>query len=137
MSIPGRRGRSAREIFLVILLAGLVVAPAVTAVGQDNMSMLITPGPDYNTSNHSFTDGERIREYAADPTPVTIFRAELNESTLPGPRYMAFGPSTIGLSIDPRMLAMIAAVIFAGLAIGFIVVRRLAARDDDTNEKKE
>jgi hypothetical protein len=137
MRVSTGRGCAARGIFLLVLLAGFVVVPAVTAAGDGNRSMQVTPGPDFNTSNHSFTDGRNAGEFAAAPTPVTVFRADLDESTLPGPRYMAFGPSTIGLFVDPRMLAVIAAIVFAGLAIGFVVVRRLMAGEDGAGGKKE
>jgi len=53
-----------------------------------------------------------------------IFRAELNQSVLPGPRYMAFGPSVIGISVNLRLLAVVFAGVFARLAARVILVMR-------------
>ncbi len=86
--------------------------------------MIRMPGPDLNVTRHSLTDAEMTRDYAVTPTPVMIFRAELNESTLPGPRHIAFGPSVIGLFIDLRVLAMIFAVVFISLVVWFIGFRK-------------
>jgi hypothetical protein len=130
------RARTARGVFLVLLLACSFVVTAVTAAGPDNVTRIKTPGPDLNVTNHSFTDAEMTRNYAVTPTPITIFRAELTAETLPGPRYMAFGPSVIGLSIDPRLLAMCFAVVLVGLVIWFVVLRKRGG-DETEKEKKE
>jgi hypothetical protein len=57
------------------------------------------------------------------PTPVTVCLAELNQSELPGPRYMAFGPGVIGFSIDPRLLAIIFAAVFASVTVWSVVLQ--------------
>ena len=85
--------------------------------------MRIEPGFDLNISNTSFTPADRAGDCDVSPTPVDIFRSELNQSALPGPRYMGFGPSTIAISIDPRLLAICFAIVLIGLVIGFICFR--------------
>ncbi len=48
---------------------------------------------------------------------MTIYRFELDQISLPGPRYMAYGPSVITLEVDPRLFAVLIAIcaIFAGV----------------------
>jgi hypothetical protein len=60
--------------------------------------------------------------------PVTLFRAELNEIHLPGPRYMAFGPSVISLSIDPLLLAILITVVALSIGVWYVIRHK---RDDE------
>lgn len=85
---------------------------------------MITPGIDPNTTNLSLMQGEDIPEFSVTPTPLDLFHAELDAETLPGPRYMAFGPSVIGISIDPRILAVGFAVALIALVIWFVSFRK-------------
>ena len=84
---------------------------------------MITPGIGLNTNNLSLTRGEDIPEFTVTPTPLDLFHAELDVETLPGPRYMGFGPSVIGISIDPRLLAVCFAVALIALVIWFVSFR--------------
>jgi hypothetical protein len=129
------RTHTARGVFLLLLLACSFVVTAVTAAGPDNVMRIKAPGPDLNITNHSFTNAEMTRDYAVTPTPITIFRAEVTAETLPGPRYMAFGPSVISLSIGPRLLAVCFAVVLVGLVVWFMVLRR-RSREETEEEKK-
>lgn len=136
MSTTVWRARSAIGIGFFLLLACSAAVPQVTAAGPGNVSGLITPGPELNLTSHPFTDAEMTKDYAIIPTPVTIFRAEVTAETLPGPRYMAFGPSVISLSIDPRTVATIFAIVLIGLVIWFVSFREHGG-DETEDEKKE
>jgi hypothetical protein len=85
--------------------------------------MIITPGIHPNTTNLSLTNVEDIPEFTVTPTPLDLFHAELEAETLPGPRYMGFGPSVIGISIDPRLLAVCFAIALIALVIWFVSFR--------------
>jgi len=92
---------------------------------------MITPGIDPNTTNLSLASVEDIPEFTVTPTPVDLFHARLDAETLPGPRYMGFGPSVIGISIDPRLLAAGFAVALITLVIWFVSFRN---RDDEKED---
>ena len=72
--------------------------------------------------------------YGANPTPVTIYHFELEETSLPGPREMAYGPRLIALAMDPRLIA----VLVAGCAIiagaWYLLPRR---KEDEEQELDE
>lgn len=122
--------------FFLFLMLGSVSIAAVTAADPGNVPVLIAPGPDLNVTNHSFTNTEMGRAYAVTPTPITIFKAEVTAETLPGPRYMAFGPSVIGFSIDPRVLAVCFAVVLIGLVIWFVGFRKHDGDEPDDGKKE-
>jgi hypothetical protein len=134
MSTTFLRVYSARRVLLILLLIGSVAVSAVMGAGPGNSPVKITPGG-LNITNNSFTDAEMTRDYAVGPTPITIFKTELNESTLPAPRDMGFGPRFIGLSIDPRVLIVCFAIILAGLVAWFLWSRR--RRDGGAEEEKK
>jgi len=127
----------AARAFLFFLLVCSGAVTAVAAAGPGNISMAIVPEPDINVTNYSFADTALTGDIAMTPTQVTIFKAELPAETLPGPRYMAFGPSTIGLSIDPRLLAAGFALVIAGIVAGFVVLRRRGGSTGETAEGPE
>ena len=135
MAIMAGRAENARGVLPVLLLACAFIVTAVSAAGPDNATTMKTPGPDLNVTNRSFTDAAWIRGYGVTPTPITIFRAEVTAKTLPGPRYMAFGPSVISLSVDPRLLAVCFAVVLVSLVVLFMVLRRRSR--EETEEEKE
>ena len=117
----------------VLVIASLAVAGVLAIVSAQNDggdAGAFAPGPDLNRTNSS-PDLENIpADYRPGLTPVTIFRAGLNQSVLPGPRYMAFGPSVIEITIDPRLLAVVFAGLFAGYAALIILVMRRNRGDD-------
>jgi hypothetical protein len=118
------------------MLACSLAIATVTAAVPDNATGMQTPGTNFNVTRHPFSSTGMTRDYAVTPTPVTIFRAELNETTLPGPRYMAFGPSVIGLAIDPRQPAVLFAAVFAGFAIWSVGFRKRGGGENNDGEEK-
>ncbi|MDD4137732.1 MAG: hypothetical protein PHT99_07580 [Methanoregula sp.] len=121
---------------MLLLLICSVSIIAVAAADPGNISMLITPGPNLNVTNYSLTDPGISRTSAVTPTPVTVFQAEVTAETLPGPRYMGFGPSVIGLSVDPRLLALCFAVVLVSLVIWFVSIRKRTGNEPDHGKKE-
>jgi hypothetical protein len=93
--------------------------------------MMITQGIDPNSTNLSFSGSLDVSELTVTPTPIDLFHAELDAETLPGPRYMAFGPSVIGISIDPRLLATCFAIALIILVIWFVSFRNRSEEKKD------
>ena len=118
-------------ILLVACSSAIVTAAAAT---PDNTTLVRMHGGDFNVTPHPFTDTGIIRDSAVTPTPVTLFRAELNRTELPGPRYMAFGPGVIAVSIDPRLLAVIFAATLAALVIWLLVVRKKSSGENGKDD---
>ncbi len=106
----------------------------VYASVPDNATMRQMPGTNFNITR-PFTGADMVLGYAVTPTPVTIFRAELNETTLPGPRYMAFGPSVIGIAIDPWLLAVLFAAVFAGFVAWYVGFRKRGGGENNYREE--
>ncbi|MDD1685411.1 hypothetical protein [Methanoregula sp.] len=130
MSITNVKSGIAVRLFFVLLLACLIAVPAVPAAGPGNASLMTLSETDLNITYNGSVGDLVDNGYRAEPTPITIFRAELNQSTLPGPRDMGYGPSVIGLSIDPRVLAVIFAVILIGLVLWFVCFREKGGKNE-------
>jgi len=92
---------------------------------------MITPGIALNTTNMSLANVEDIPKFTVTPTPLDLFHADLDAETLPGPRYMGFGPSVIKISIDPRLLAVGFAVALIALVIWFVSFRNRSDEKED------
>ncbi|MDD5143037.1 hypothetical protein [Methanoregula sp.] len=105
--------------------------PGYAGPEPGNPPVLVRQGIDTNFTNQSFDGGAEVARFTVTPTPIDLFRAELDVETLPGPRYMAFGPSVIGISVDPRFLAVCFAVVLIALVIWFVSFRN---RDDEREE---
>ncbi len=95
-----------------------VFAPALNAA--DNRGYVFDNGNPYPSLNYTLHNGTLPnasfqRESETAPAPVTIYNFELGQTSLPGPRYMAYGPSTIALAIDLRIIAVL-------IAIGAIII---------------
>lgn len=116
---------------LVLLFLCSVMIPAGAGQATEYPPMWITPGIDLNSTNLSLTGSTDISEFAVTPTPINLFHAELDAETLPGPRYMAFGPSVIEISIDPRLLATCFAIVLIILVIWFVSFRNQGEENKD------
>lgn len=125
------RGTSLGILVVAALAAVLFVMPGIHA-GPLNQSM--RTGSDFvdalNANNASFWNISHPIQHQENLKPVTLFRAEWNETSLPGPRYMAFGPSVIAVTIDPLLLVVILAIVaLCGLA-WYIFRHRQGVGDD-------
>ena len=67
-----------------------------------------------------------MRPYTTTPDPVTL-NVKVDRDTLPGPRYMAFGPSTIGISMPPPVFALLVTVV--ALIIAALCIRKIGETD--------
>ena len=131
MTAVFRRGTWRFYSILVFLLLFFSVIPVSAAPASGYPHMTITPGIGPNTTNLSLANVEDLPEMTVTPTPIALFHAELDAETLPGPRYMAFGPSVIGISIDPRLLALCFAVALITLVIWFVSIRNRDGEKED------
>ena len=119
----GRRGCT-----ILLILVGIAFFVPLTAADDGDQKA------DYRTGmrpqeipliNQSEINTTALNPYQPTPSPVTIFKAELHETSLSGPRYMAFGPSTIDFSADPLTIFFFGIVILlGGAAAGFWICRK-------------
>ena len=118
-------------LVVAALAAVFFVMPGIHAAPL-NQSM--RTGSDFidalNANNASFWNISHPIHYQENVKPVTLFKAEWNETRLPGPRYMAFGPSVIAVTIDPLLLVIILATI-ALCGIAWYILRHRQASGDD------
>lgn len=125
---------TAGSVFLLLLLStSLLVLPAAA---RENVSMLITPVPGLNITNYSMGTDGKTGDFVPGPTPITILHVELNQSTLPGPRDMGYGPSIIDLTIAPQFLAVIFIIVLIGL-LAWVLWRRKSEKKPDEPDIKE
>lgn len=116
-----------RGYIIFLILAGIVLFFPLTAATEvdEGASYRNGIGPqEIPLINQSGINTTALNSYHSTPSPVTIFRAELHETSLSGPRYMAFGPSTIEYSADPMVLFFLGiAVLLGAAAAGFWICR--------------
>ena len=119
------------RLFLLFLVLACTIVPAALAAGQGNADKIttLTPVPDLNRTGTSIANMTVPPEYQNSPAPLTVFKAEVTASSLPGPRDMAYGPSVIGFSVDPRFLAIIVMVIAVAI-IGYFLYSRKRNKDN-------
>ena len=115
-------GRGQYTAFLIIasLVATALFVPAVHASDDRRLpfdSSSLYPSMNYSLHNGTLPNASFQRELMGGPALITIYRFELNQTSLPGPRDMAYGPSVISLEVDLRLLAVLIAIcaIFAGV----------------------
>jgi hypothetical protein len=114
----GKIDRSARNVVAVIVIA--ILAMGTTVTGADASRPFLTDA-EFNTPNSSILNETIHTSFHETPEPVTVFRIEVTETALPGPRYMAFGPSVIGISIDPVILSTL--IVLGVIGIGAWCIR--------------
>jgi hypothetical protein len=107
---------------LAAVLVTTILIPGILAAGIDNDSRFhpLVVNPVITPVNSSTINDTALAQYHRNPEPVGIFKAEVREPSLPGPRYMAFGPSIIGVSIDPVILSTLIVLGVLGIAAGCI-----------------
>ena len=119
-------------LITVSLTATILLVPAIHAGPQNQYGYMGNGLTDaLNKDNFTGWIASHPVEYHATLQPVTLFRAELNETSLPGPRYMAFGPSVISLSIDPLLLAILITVVALSIGAWYVIRHK---RDDKGQE---
>ena len=122
----------------IFLIALSLIAPAIAAADTGNPAPIITM-PANDTSLASIAAHGTIAPQSSieklGNKEITLFRIESNQTTVPGPRSMAFGPRYIQLTTNIGALLLITAgACFVVLA--FVIYRRRKARamEVDTRE---
>jgi hypothetical protein len=116
MGLYLRTSRCSRELLLVIAILLIIVTPVIAA-GSDNRIRTGIPAEDVVMVNHAEINRSGLEKFQKSPEPVTLIHAEISDTALPGPRYMAFGPSTIGVSVSPVILSALVVLVFLGIGI--------------------
>lgn len=125
----GQAWRGAGIILMMVLLMGIPVSGA----GPDGQIRAGIPARDIVLVNHSALNGSSLEEFQKSPEPVSIIHAEVSETALPGPRYMAFGPATMDIAVSPVVLSALVVLVFAGIG-GWLIWK---GRPEDAPEKEE
>jgi len=69
---------------------------------------------------------------------ITLFRIELNQTTFPGPRSMAFGPRSIQLTASPAsLIILIIGFLAAGVALPILYKPRKAGQSESISTEEE
>ena len=104
------RGHGTAFLIIASLVATALFVPTIHAADDRRTpfdSSSLYPSLNYSLHNGTLPDASFQREHGAAPAPITIYRFELDQTSLPGPRYMAYGPGMIALAIDPRIVAVL------------------------------
>jgi hypothetical protein len=95
----------------------LIISFPGTGAEQGNQIRDGIPAQDIVLVNHSEINSSTLERFQKTPEPVTVILAEVSKTALPGPRYMAFGPSTIGISVSPVILSALVVLVFIGIGV--------------------
>ena len=68
---------------------------------------------------------------------ITLFRFELNQTTFPGPRSMAFSPRYIQFTASPATLIVLVIGVFVGGVALFIIYKRKKAAETESVSTEE
>jgi hypothetical protein len=112
-------------IILTILAAGPAV-PCVAAAADNGPWFMERPSQsDLNLTNinGSLTNGSLPAVVTPAATPITLLHLELNQTSLPGERYMAFGPSVIDIAVPPALLVILGIVAGGGAVAWYLLGR--------------
>jgi hypothetical protein len=110
---------------LALLLLTLPVSAADESV--DKTTRYITT-PDIPEISVTVLNETALEPFHAMPTPITIIHVEVSETSLPGPRYMAFGPTAVDVSMSPVVVPFIVLVGLTGVFLwGLLLCRQCDA----------
>jgi hypothetical protein len=100
----------------ILIIAVLVPVALAAEVDNDSRFPPVFTNPELVQINNSAMNETALQPFSKEPEPVTVFKAEVRDTALPGPRYMAFGPSVIGISISPVIISALVVLLFLGIA---------------------
>jgi hypothetical protein len=109
--------RSANLIGLFLLAAMLSALPIPVAAAGSPPSVGI---PADLSLNLTAINGSLLMTFTPTLAPVTLLHLELNQASLPGERYMAFGPGVIEVSASPFALAFLGLIPGGAAAAWFL-----------------
>jgi len=106
-------GLSAAFLVITSVMVTGIFAPGIDAA--DNRGYVFynssqSPLLNFTLHNKTLPNASFQQEHGATPAPITVYRFELDQTSLPGPRYMAYGPSAIALAIDTWIIAILVAI---------------------------
>lgn len=118
-----------RWIVSAVLLLTVLVQP-MPAAGPQDVPYQTVAIPEITGGPGAALNGTALEPFQATPAPVRVIHLEVSETSLPGPRYMAFGPSAIDVSIPPVFF-----VVLVVLGLGCIGAWGLVlCREGDTED---
>ncbi|PKL64573.1 MAG: hypothetical protein CVV32_07825 [Methanomicrobiales archaeon HGW-Methanomicrobiales-3] len=109
-------GRGIRILGFLFVIAVIVPALSADGIEQDQRYQPATLATEIFEINQSEINETALVKYKKTPEPITVFEVGVSETSLPGPRYMAFGPSVIGISMSPDVLGALFVLLSFGLA---------------------
>jgi hypothetical protein len=113
--------------YFVIILSVLAAGPAVLSVpaaadtGPWFMERPSQSDLNLTNINGSLPNGSLPAVVTPAATPITLLHLELNQTSLPGERYMAFGPSVIDIAVPPAILVLLGIVAGGGAAAWYLL----------------
>ena len=128
--MKGKHWRYAVAAFASMVITGLAIPSIALAAGATLPAADEFLGKPINVTeiNGALPNGTLPATFTPAPTPITLVHLVLNQTSLPGERYMAFGPSVLDISIDPVLLTLIVGGI--GVAAGAWYVFGRGRKDD-------
>ena len=126
--------------FAILVVASLVATglavPAIPAAGYGNDTAWQATGPlpYFFRYNGSFPVTSPHDGYQ-DTAPITVYHFELDRGSLPGPRYMAFGPSVIALAVDPWLPVLLVEAGAIAAGAWYLVPRDDTDDDEDDDDQ--
>lgn len=126
-----RVDRSGGRALVFIVMFLIMVIPVIGTGQYDGIQSGIEPR-EIVLGNHTEINSTIPDKFPAAPDPVTVIHVEVSETSLPGPRYMAFGPSVIDISTSPAIIGGIVVLVFIGIAAWCI--RTCIPEDEDKEQ---
>ena len=122
------------KIFIIVAALAILFIPAISmAVPDDShpVNAFVTLST-LNVTNASLPDSAAVSKYRVTPEPIKV-QVVVSDTLLPAPKgEMASGPRTIGVSIDPMVLAA-GIIVVAVIGVGILYYTR-RNRDEENQE---
>jgi hypothetical protein len=122
-------------LFLITLSMIVPLISAADIQGSDPaMTMPVNDTPLSTVAAHG--TGAPLSSFG-NQEEITLYRFELNQTTFPGPRSMAFGPRSIQLTTSPATLIVLVTGVFVGGAALYILYKRKKAGEIESVSTEE
>lgn len=125
----------ATVIIALLVTVGILCIPAVPAAAIQGQMDENYPQLNYSLHNGTLPNASMPERFGANPAPVTIYSLELEETSMPGPREMAYGPRLIALAMDPVLIVVLvgSCAIIAG--VWYLFTRKKAEEEGGEEEE--
>ena len=127
----GRSGPGFTVLIIASFVATALAMPAIPAADYGNATpwQATGPSPDYSRHSGWFPDTSLHGRYRDTP-PITVYLFELNHTSMPCPRDMAYGPGVIALTVDPLLPVLLVAVVAIVAGARYMFPRNDTGDDD-------